>query len=146
MPRNLVVYGAFYISWLLGRIIFGYNVARMNLCVIVWKYGYVRSWANCGLDPGVDGPRNAVIVAPPKTGGFRAGADRLPRCGSRAEFIREFSEEANFAAGAGPQARRRNTGLFEAGAELPYVPPVGVVAADTLHSQSHWTQQPKCQK
>ena len=34
------------------------------------------------------------------------------------------------------QARRRNTGMFEDGVELPYVPPVGVVPTDTLHSQS----------
>ncbi len=34
------------------------------------------------------------------------------------------------------QARRRNTALFEAGVELPYVPPVGVVPADALYSQS----------
>ena len=34
------------------------------------------------------------------------------------------------------QTRRRNSALFEAGVELPYVPPVGVVPADTLYSQS----------
>src|SRR5260221_9512598 len=34
------------------------------------------------------------------------------------------------------QAPSRNNGLFESGVELPYVPPVGVVPANTLHSQS----------
>jgi cytochrome P450 len=34
------------------------------------------------------------------------------------------------------QAPSRNNGLFESGVELPYVPAVGVVPADTLHSQS----------
>jgi cytochrome P450 len=34
------------------------------------------------------------------------------------------------------QAPSRNNGLFEDGVELPYVPAVGVVPADSLHSQS----------
>jgi cytochrome P450 len=34
------------------------------------------------------------------------------------------------------RAPSRNSGLFESGVDLPYVPPVGVVPADTLHSQT----------
>jgi hypothetical protein len=105
------------------------------------------------LDLGVDGLRKAVIAAPPKTGGFRTGADRqVPSRDSRAEFIREFSVSPNLAPWPKApvtlvppainidfelrQAGGWNGGSPEEVLDLLSVSPVGIASADALHAQS----------